>query len=120
MTNNQIWEEVTDNFDREHDGERWLRRIDSHCWISALYRLTGFGYHEWETAIVFRKQLPEGQKETWKDRDVLIIAGDRREELGNMPKEKLREWYDNNIKGNKCSFDTKLENLQEQLDNLKN
>lgn len=86
----------------KQDEERWLRQIDPKCWISALYRLTGFGWYEWETAIVFINDTGDRQP-TWEDRDCLIISGDRRKELATMPKEQLRQWYDDNIDGNRNS-----------------
>src|SRR6266404_4900368 len=94
--------EVTDASDIEAGGERWLRSIDPKCWISVLYRRTGFGWMEWETAIVFIIE-PGSRPKRFEsdDQDCLIIAGDRREELALMPKEQLREWYRNNIEGNR-------------------
>ena len=105
--------DVTDDYEREQDGERWLRRIDPKCWISALYRRTGFGWMEWETAIVFI--IEEGSRpKRWgsDDRDCLIIGGDRREELATMPKEQLRDWYAANIDGNRNSMETVLHALK--------
>ena len=101
--------EITEDFDRRDGGERWIRRIDPMCWISVLYRLPGFGWHEWETALVFVHDVPTP---TWKDRDVLIIGGDRREELATMPKEQLREWYAANIDGHRNSVETILEAMK--------
>ncbi len=101
------WEECTSEHDREHGGERWIRRIDNKCWISALYRMTGFGWMEWETAIVF--VIEDGSRpKRWAsdDRDCLIIKGDRRKELSEIPKEQLRQWYQANIDGNRNSFET--------------
>lgn len=101
------FEDITEQWNRDEGGERWIRRIDPSCWLSALYRLTGFGWHEWETAIVFVHD--GGQDRTWRDRDCLIIAGDRRAELNDMPKDKLRAWYESNINGNRNSMETILE-----------
>ncbi len=108
--------ECTDAFEREHEGERWIRRIDPKCWISALHRRTGFGWMEWETAIVFI--IEEGSRpKRWAsdDRDCLIIAGDRREELATMPKEQLRQWYADNISGNRNSIETILEAVKSSV-----
>lgn len=109
--------ECTSDFEREHDGERWIRRIDNNCWISALHRMTGFGYMEWETALMFVLSRDSEGKVTLgsKNIDCLIIAGDRREELNDMPKEKLREWYQANITGNRNSMETILEGLREAI-----
>lgn len=107
--------ELTDDYNRKEGGERWIRRIDPTCWISVLYRLTGFGWHEWETAIVFMIE-PGSRPKRWEsdDRDCLIIAGDRREELATMPKEQLRQWYWDNINGNRNSVETLLESIKSQ------
>lgn len=107
--------ECTDDYEREQGGERWIRRIDPKCWISALYRLTGFGWMEWETAIVFVIE-PGSRPKRWEsdDRDCLIIGGDRREELEAMPKEQLREWYAATIDGNRNSMETLLHALKQQ------
>lgn len=99
-----VWIEVTDDFDRRSGGERWLRRLDDKNWISVLYRLTGFGYHEWETALCLTPDSRPQDWPSWKTHDCLIIAGDRREELERMPLEQLRAWYEANISGNKNSF----------------
>jgi hypothetical protein len=90
--NNNTWKEVTTDGE---EGERWVRVIDDKCWISALHRRTGFGWMAWETAIVFL--IEEGSRpKRWAsdDRDVLIVAGDWRDELGLLPKESLRAWYE--------------------------
>lgn len=95
--------EVTTDWQmREHE-ERHVRFIDDRCWISVLHRLTGFGYWEWETAIVFVADVSEP---THKDREMLMICGDWREELDTMPKEQLRAWYAARIDGNRNSWDT--------------
>jgi hypothetical protein len=78
------WRDVTQDCLRDEGGERWLRAIDDECFITVLHRMTGFGYMEWETFIVFRT-------------DTLLIRGDWRDELAEMPKERLRSWYDENI-----------------------
>ena len=96
--------EVTEDW-RERDGEeRHVRMLDDKCWISVLYRLTGFGYREWETALVF---VPDAETSA-NPREVLIIGGDWRHELNGMPKEQLRDWYARNIDGNRNSMDTLL------------
>jgi hypothetical protein len=108
------FEKIDDVMNRDDGEERWIRRIDDKCWISALYRRTGFGWMEWETAIVFIIESGSRPKR-WEsdDRDCLIIGGDRREELANMPKEELRDWYAANIDGNRNSMETILCQLKE-------
>lgn len=77
----------------DHYGtERWGRVIDPLTRISVIYRLHGGGFWHYETAIVFEHPV-EGRLRTWKDADFLILQGDYRAELDEMPKEKLREWY---------------------------
>lgn len=112
--NNTAWQECTDDYERAQGGERWIRRIDPKCWISVLHRLTGFGWMEWETAIVFIIE-PGSRAKRFEsdDRDCLIIAGDRREELADRPKEELRQWYQENINGNRNSMETLLTKIQE-------
>ena len=102
--------EVTADWEKRDGGERYLRRIDERCWISVLYRLTGFGYWEWETAIVFVADVPQP---THMDRELLIIRGDWREELNDMPKEQLRAWYAARIDGNRNSWDTLMGMIEE-------
>lgn len=69
--------------------QRWGREVDADTWISVIYRLHGMGY---ETAIVFKHPV-EGRPRTFRDAEFLILDGDYREELKDMPKERLREWY---------------------------
>lgn len=99
----------TDDCDRATENERYIRTLDDRCYISVLYRLTGFGHYEWETAIIF---IADVEKPTWRDRECLIIKGDRREELADVPKDKLREWYDANIEGNRNSMETLIEEIK--------
>lgn len=73
--------EVTDSFESEHGGCRYLRKIDP------------------------------------LDRDCLIIRGDRREELNDMPKDKLLDWYRANIDGNKISAHSILDVLRKDCEN---
>jgi len=105
------FKECTETFERDEGGERHIRHVSPLCWISTIYRRTGFGYYEWETAICFRHP-PEGRKETWKDREVLIIRGDRREELNDVPEDQLRQWYQDHIDGNRNSMETMIEALK--------
>lgn len=94
---------------QSRDGERrFLRIIDDRCWVSALYRKTGFGWFEWETAIVFVMTDADSGPGS---REVLIIGGEWRRELNDMPKEQLRDWYAANIDGNRNSMDTLMQSL---------
>ena len=103
--NEAVWKDVTNVYLAADGGERYVRTLSTDCWISVLYRLTGFGYHEWETAICFRNG---------DEQETLIIAGDRREELATMPREKLRQWYADNIEGNRNSFDSVMQAIKER------
>lgn len=78
--------------DDPYGTERWGREIDPLTWISVIHRLHGAGFWHYETAIVFKHPV-EGRARTYKDADFLILDGDHREELDQMPKEQLREWY---------------------------
>lgn len=108
-----LFVDVTDDYEREQGGECWLRKLDPKCWISVLHRRTGFGWMEWETAIVFLVE-PGSRPKRWEsdDCDCLIIGGDWREELATMPKEQLRDWYAANIDGNRNSMETILHTLK--------
>lgn len=111
-----VWVEITNHYERKHGGERWIRRIDSKCWISVLHRMTGFGHMEWETALVFI--IEEGSRpKRWEgdDRDCLIIGDDWRDELAEMPKEQLRAWYAAHIDGHRNSMETIIHALKGRL-----
>lgn len=110
------FENVSSSWDIESGRERWLRNIDDKCWISVLHRRTGFGYMEWESAIVFIRDDGDPQKYArgkWDDRETLIILGDRRQELERTPKDQLRGWYESNIEGNRSSMETLLNACRE-------
>lgn len=83
--------------DDPYGTERWIRDIDPLTWISVIRRLSGLGWWHYETAIVFKHPV-EGRARTWKDQDFLVLFGDFREELDQLPKEQLREWYAAKIK----------------------
>ena len=104
---------VTDlpSWQQKHGEKRFIRHIDPDCWISVLYRLTGFGWYEWETAICFGSVDEAGKR----DFQCHIIAGDRRRELENMPKELLMPWYTANIEGNRNSMDNLMAALSAAL-----
>lgn len=113
------WEDVTSPDQRERDEERYLLRVDPTCWISALHRMTGFGYMEWETALVFLIE-PGSRPKRWNsdDRDVLIIRGDWRDELTTVPKNQLRAWYAARIDGNRNSMETILHAMKNSLEKV--
>jgi hypothetical protein len=103
--------DVTSDYERAvgYGEERWVRTFDSRHWISVSYRMTGFGWMEWETALCIVADVPNP---TWKDRDCLIIAGDRREELEGVEPADWRQWYADRIDGSRNSFETVLEAIK--------
>lgn len=107
----EIWKDVTAKHQREEGSERYLRKISDNFYISVSYRLTGFGYHEWETAIVSiydDKDPRKFKRGTWDDRKIEIVRGDRREELGTLNEQEVIEWYKEHG-GEKNSFETILD-----------
>lgn len=76
------------------EDERWLRRVSPKCWISVLHRRTGFGWTEWETALVTLIE-PGSRPKRWEsdDRDLVIVGGDHREVLDEMPESELAAWF---------------------------
>ncbi len=114
-TSNASFVDVTTEEQKQRSEERYLRRLSPRAWISVLYRLTGFGHYEWETAIVMLIE-PGSRPKRWEsdDRDCLIIAGDRRAELANVTEENLRSWYVANIEGNRNSMETLLHALKQK------
>ena len=88
----EVWQDVTTHVERERGEERYVRTIDEFTWISVIRRLTGFGWHSWETAIVMREEQD-------KKKQFRMIDGDRREELGAMPKSELVAWWETNVAG---------------------
>ena len=99
----------TTDHDRETGGERYVRTLDDRCYVSVLYRLTGFGYHRWETAVVF---IHDVEKPKFSDQDFLLIPGDRREELATLTKEELRQWCSDNCEGNPNNLETFIEEIK--------
>ncbi len=79
--------------------ERFVRTVSDNAWVSALHRLTGFGWREWETAICTREP-----------RTCNIVVGDRREELAAMNEAELLAWYAKH-KREKNSMETVLDAL---------
>jgi|TARA_R110000851_G_scaffold262793_1_gene415279 hypothetical protein len=97
--------DATSDDQRAEGGIRVVRTFDDRHWISVSYRRTGFGWMEWETALCIVADVPNP---TWKDRDCLIIAGDRRNELADIDPADWREWYAARIDGNRNSMEAIL------------
>lgn len=103
------WQDVTsESMRREGYGEkRYLKKYGAGTFVSVLYRMTGFGYMEWETAICFH---PAHRKYNWKEKKLFMVRGDRREELDNLKACQLMQWY----RHHQCernSFDTLVDRI---------
>lgn len=108
------WKDVSSDWNREEGGERWVRIVSEDCFLSYLYRMTGFGYMESETAL--RIKLPvEGRERTWRDTTCDIVLGDRREQFNDMTKEELVKWYADNADMNRNSMGTIIGALKEAV-----
>lgn len=86
-----------EHVDKSQDFMRWLRTVDDTCWVSVLYRMTGFGYMEWETAVCHIDDKGDQVTE--------IVRGDWRDEVNDMTRDELFEWVKKIIQHNKTSFD---------------
>ena len=82
------------------DEQRFVRIVSENTWVSVLYRRTGFGFSEWETAIC-----------TQEPRTCNIVLGDRREELADLNEDELMAWYDAH-KSETNSFDSIMRELK--------
>lgn len=94
---------------------RYVRNLSDRFWVSVLYRMTGFGYPEWETAIVRVRDDNDPEKYKhgkWDDRECLIVRGDHREELEDKTEQEIMEWYAAHSHG-KNSFETLMGAIQE-------
>lgn len=95
MTN---FEEVTEEWDRRNGGERHIRRLSDKAWISVLFRMTGYGWMVWETAFVKIREDGDPLKYKrgkWDDRELLMVAGDYRDELNDLGEAEVRKWFEN-------------------------
>lgn len=94
--------------------KRFFAGLREGFWVSVLHRLTGFGYWEWETAIVriFPDNDPRKCKRgDWDDRECLIVVGDHREELVGKTEEEIMKWYEEH-KHEKNSLETALDRME--------
>lgn len=97
------------------DYERHIMRLSDRMWVSVLHRMTGFGYLEWETAIVVirNEDDPLYQKRgKWDDRQCLIVRGDHRNTLEGMDESEIMAWYDLH-QDERNSFETILDAAKE-------
>lgn len=115
------FEEVSDTWDKESGGERHIRRLSERLWVSVLHRLTGFGYWEWETAIVIVRDDNDPKKYArgkWDDRECLIVRGDHRGTLADKSEREIMEWYAEHS-GERNSMETLLAAISENSDSAK-
>jgi len=89
------------DYDGNSERLRFVRTVSGNMWVSALYRETGFGWWEWETAIC-----------THEPRTCNIVSGDRREDLAKLTEPELKLWYTEHC-GETNSMETTLAALQE-------
>ena len=113
ITGASIFEDVTTEYEKREGGGHYVRTLSDRLWVSVLHRLTGFGYWEWETAIVrmWDDDDPrKGKRGKWDDRDTLIVVGDHRPALSDKNEAEIMEWYADHS-GEKNSFETILGTL---------
>lgn len=84
------WKEVTTEWQREEGEERHVKYYGNGAMVSVLHRLTGFGYWEWETGILF---FPAGRRYKADESRLYIVRGDRRKELDGLRACQLMPWY---------------------------
>ena len=80
---------------------RFIRTVSDNVWVSVLYRLTGFGWYEWETAIC-----------TKSPHTCTIMRGDRRTELESLSEAEVLAWRDAH-QDEKNSFETFLDKINQ-------
>lgn len=114
---NTDWQDVSSDYDRKTGGERWLRDVDDHCHISVLYRMTDFGYMEWETAIVVRHPVV-GRKRTHTDQDLYLVGGDHREDLTGLSRQEVLAWREKHA-DELTTFDWTMRELKKAEDMLR-
>jgi len=84
------FKDVSENWNREDGGERWVMTLSQTCWVSVLHRMTGFGYMEWESALCYSVERPDGKRSI--DCRV-IVRGDHRTTLEGMTQENVETWF---------------------------
>ena len=106
------FEEVTTESQRSDGEERYVRTLSAHCWISVLYRRTGFGHMEWETALCFR----DAETSDHVKGSPFLVKGDWRDTLASVPEDRLTMWYESVAKDHRVSFDAIMDVLREACD----
>lgn len=114
---NTDWQDVSSDYDRKTGGERWLRDVSDDCYVSVLYRMTGFGYMEWETAIIVRHPVV-GRKRTYTDQDLYLVVGDHREALTGLSKEEVLAWREKHA-NELTTFDWTMRELKKAEDQVR-
>ena len=79
---------------------RWVRTVSPNVWVSALHRLTGFGWWEWETAVCSHN--PD---------TCVVVRGDHREALADISEPDLAAWLEKH-RHEKNSMETLLDAMR--------
>lgn len=79
--------DVTSPEQRHRGEEHWRRQVSPDCQVSVLRRWTLSGRLEWETAIISALGPDSDALEC------LLLAGDWRTVLADLPQDRLRGWY---------------------------
>ena len=88
--NKDAWEDVSTPWQKSEGEERHVKYFGEGVKVSVLHRFTGFGYWEWESALVF---FPAHRKYNSDESRIYIVRGDRRKELDNLRGCELMPWY---------------------------
>ena len=116
---NMNWENVSGAWEEETGGEHWLMHLTYTSWVSVLYRRTGFGWMEWETAYVRMREESDPLKYargSWDDREQIIIAGDHRKAISELPIDQIPDYFRNDSH-TKNTMDQLLDSLTNPLPN---
>jgi hypothetical protein len=103
-----MFQDRTEDYHRSEGGELHVRAVGENCWISVLYRMTGFDHMEWETAICFSD--PTTRKHV--ENSPFIVRGDWRDELAETPEGELLAWYAAKRGDNPIMFDAVMDVLK--------
>lgn len=113
-TKSESFIDVTNKNQKDKGEKQWIRRIDDKSWIVVHYKLSGLGYMECTTTIIFTFEPGDHPEKSGRHDGVyLMISGDWRDELESMPKDKLRDWYSQKIYENSNSTETVIEELKQ-------
>jgi len=85
--------------------QQYIYIVRPGFWVSVLYRLTGFGNYEWETAVCTNDSCD-------------IVRGDHRATLDGKTEAEILKWYEEH-KHEKNSMDTILDRLINDLSEVR-